>query len=63
MNPKAVAAMRERGYDLTTHRSKGLDAVEPPFDHVITMGCGEDCPFVAARRREDWALPDPKRLP
>ena len=63
VNSKAVAAMRERGYDLTTHRSKGLDAVEPPFDYVITMGCGEDCPFVAARRREDWALPDPKRLP
>ena len=63
VNPKAVAAMQEKGYDLAAHRSKGLDAVEPPFDYVITMGCGEACPFVAARRREDWALPDPKALP
>ena len=63
VNPKAVAAMREKGYDLTTHRSKSLDEVPAPFDYVITMGCGEDCPFVAARRREDWALPDPKALP
>lgn len=63
VNPKAIAAMRERGYDLTTHRSRTLDEVEGPFDYVITMGCGEACPFVAAARREDWALPDPKALP
>ena len=63
VSPKAIAAMREKGYDLTTHRSKSLDEVPTPFDYVITMGCGEDCPFVAARRREDWALPDPKALP
>ncbi|MEM1125427.1 MAG: arsenate reductase ArsC [Bacteroidota bacterium] len=63
VNPKAVAAMHEKGYDLTTHRSKGLEEVDPPFDYVITMGCGEDCPYVAAARREDWALEDPKALP
>lgn len=63
VNPKAVAAMKERGYDLTEYRSKGLDEVSGPFDYVITMGCGEECPYVAAERREDWALPDPKALP
>jgi protein-tyrosine-phosphatase len=63
VNPKAIEAMRERGYDLSTHRSKRLDEVEGPFDYVITMGCGEACPLVAAARREDWALPDPKGLP
>ena len=63
VNEKAIAAMREKGYDLTTHRSKTLDEVVGPFDYVITMGCGEACPFVAARHREDWALPDPKHLP
>lgn len=63
VNSKAVAAMREKGYDLTMHRSKSLDEVPPPFDYVITMGCGEECPFVAAHRREDWLLPDPKMLP
>lgn len=63
VNPKAIAAMRELGYDLGAHRSKGLDEVDEPFDYVITMGCGEECPYVAAERREDWALPDPKALP
>ena len=63
VNPKAVAAMQEKGYDLTAHHSKSLDAVEPPFDYVFTMGCGEECPFVAAHKREDWALEDPKALP
>ena len=37
--------------------------MEAPFDYVFTMGCGEECPFVAARKREDWALEDPKSLP
>lgn len=63
VNPKAIAAMREVGYDLSEHRSKGLDEVSGPFDYVITMGCGEECPYVAADRREDWTLPDPKSLP
>lgn len=63
VNPRAIAAMDELGYDLGVHRSKGLDEVEGPFDYVITMGCGEACPHVAAERREDWALPDPKDLP
>lgn len=64
VNPKAVEAMRELGYDLAAHGSKSIDdlpAVE--FDFVATMGCGDACPFVAARRREDWAIPDPKHLP
>jgi protein-tyrosine-phosphatase len=63
VNPKAITAMAELGYDLRGHRSKGLDEVEGPFDYVITMGCGEECPYVAAERREDWDLPDPKDLP
>lgn len=63
VNPEAIAAMRERGYDLGSHRSKGLDEISEPFDYVITMGCGEECPYVAAERREDWPLPDPKDLP
>lgn len=62
VNPKAIAAMCEVGYDLASHISTGLDEIEGPFDYVITMGCGEECPFVAAARREDWALPDPKDL-
>ena len=60
---RSLEAMREVGYDLSTHRSKSLDDVEGPFDYVITMGCGEECPYVAAERREDWPLADPKDLP
>ncbi|RMG39788.1 MAG: arsenate reductase ArsC [Planctomycetota bacterium] len=64
VNPKAVEAMREVGYDLTTHRSKSLDDVPAePFDVVVTMGCGDRCPRIPARRREDWAIPDPRELP
>ena len=62
INPKAVRYMGELGYDLSTHRSKALDEVSGGFDAVVTMGCGDSCPWVPARIREDWALPDPKHL-
>ena len=62
INPKAIRFMDERGYDLGTHASKSLDEVAGEFDAVVTMGCGDDCPWVPARIREDWALPDPKHM-
>lgn len=62
INPRAIRFMAELGYDLSTHRSKSLDAVEGEFDAVVTMGCGDSCPWVPAKRREDWALPDPKHM-
>ena len=62
INPKAVRFMAELGYDLSTHASKSLDDVGGEFDAVVTMGCGDTCPWVPARRREDWALPDPRDL-
>ena len=62
INPKAVRFMAERGYDLASHRSKPLEDIGGAFDAVITMGCGDDCPWVPARRREDWALPDPRDM-
>lgn len=62
VNPRAIESMSRRGYDLSTHRSKTLDEVTGPFDYVITMGCGEECPFVASTMREDWALPDPGKM-
>lgn len=64
INPKAVAAMRELGYDRNSHYSKSLDEIpDVEFDFVATMGCGDECPFVRAKRREDWDIPDPKHLP
>lgn len=62
VNPKAVRFMAELGYDLSTHASKSLDQVEGEFDAVVTMGCGDSCPWIAARRREDWQLPDPRDM-
>jgi len=64
INPRAIAAMKELGYDLTTHTSKSLQQVpDGPYDWVITMGCGDACPWIEAAHRDDWALPDPKELP
>ena len=64
VNPKAVAAMKEVGYDLTAHHSKGLDGYNgQEFDAAVTMGCGDECPLVNAKRREEWQIPDPKELP
>ena len=63
VNPKAIASMRELGYDLSKHASKGLDDLpDVEFDAAITMGCGDECPLVRARLREDWGIPDPKHL-
>jgi len=64
INSKAIAAMKEVGYDLSQHRSKSLsDVPDVEFDFVATMGCGDDCPFVRAKRRDDWDIPDPKNMP
>src|SRR5690606_6946313 len=62
INPKAVRFMAELGYNLTTHASRSLDDISGEFDAVVTMGCGDSCPWVPAKRREDWALPDPKDM-
>lgn len=64
VNPKAIAAMKELGYDLGTHDSKSLKEVEQyaPFDAVVTMGCGDACPWMPAKKFIDWQIPDPKHM-
>lgn len=62
INPKAIRFMSELGYDLANHASKSLDQISGEFDAVITMGCGDNCPWVPAKLREDWGLPDPKHM-
>jgi protein-tyrosine-phosphatase len=56
--------MRELGYDLSVHDSKSLDEVKvfAPFDVVITMGCGDACPWMPANYFIDWQIPDPKSM-
>lgn len=64
LNPKAVQAMRELGYDLSAHKSRSLAGIpDIEYDVVITMGCGDACPCVRAKQREEWNIPDPKHLP
>ena len=63
VNPKAIGAMRELGYDLTTHTSKGLaDFNGKEVDIAVTMGCGDECPLVLAKQRVDWQIPDPRDM-
>ncbi len=63
INPKAISAMAELGYDLNTHESKSLDEIPAiQFDYVVTMGCGDACPWVPAVQRIDWQIPDPREM-
>lgn len=64
INPKAIASMKELGYDLSTHHSKSLEEVKTfaPFDAVVTMGCGDACPWMPAKKFVDWQIPDPREM-
>ena len=56
VNLKAVVTMAELGYDMGRHQSQSLDEMPAiDYDAVITMGCGDNCPWVKGRIREDWA--------
>ncbi|BAJ27038.1 MULTISPECIES: arsenate reductase ArsC [Kitasatospora] len=60
VNPAAVAAMAEVGVDLSAQRPKLLTAeAVQASDYVITMGCGDACPFFPGRHYRDWPLDDP----
>jgi len=63
VNPKAVETMKELGYDLSAHASKSLDDVpQIEWDFVASMGCGDECPYVRTKSREEWQIPDPKDM-
>lgn len=64
INPVAVAAMAERGIDISNKSPKILtpESVQSS-DVVITMGCGDACPFYPGKRYEDWELDDPAGQP
>ena len=60
VNPAAVQAMAEVGIDIAAEKPKILtDSVVRESDVVITMGCGDTCPFYPGKRYEDWVLDDP----
>ena len=64
INPAAIEAMSEIGVDISTEVPKLLesDAVRVA-DVVVRMGCGDECPFIRAKAREDWNITDPKEMP
>ncbi len=64
INQKAIVAMKELGYNLKSHRSKSLDQIEEyaPFDAVVTMGCGDACPWMPAKQFIEWEIPDPREM-
>jgi protein-tyrosine-phosphatase len=64
VNAAAVAAMAEEGIDIAGEQPKLLtDSAVQTADVVVTMGCGDECPFFPGRRYEDWVLDDPAGLP
>jgi arsenate reductase (thioredoxin) len=59
-----VEAMREEGIDLAGRKPTGLlDETVREADVVVTMGCGDECPFYPGKHYEDWDLPDPSGRP
>ena len=64
IDPETVAVMRERGFDLSRQASKGLsDLPQQTWDAIVTMGCGDACPHLPAKRRFDWQVPNPSGSP
>lgn len=64
VHPEVVTVMREEGLDLSGARPQMLTPVlAAAADLLITMGCGDECPFVPGLRKEDWPLEDPKGKP
>lgn len=64
INPQAVAVMAEEGIDIADQQPKVLtDDAVMASDVVITMGCGDTCPFYPGKRYEDWVLDDPAGQP
>ncbi len=63
VNLKAIEAMKELDYDLTTHTSKGLDTFNgKEVEVAVTMGCGDECPLILTKQRVDWKIPDPRDM-
>jgi arsenate reductase len=64
VHPEVVEVMNELGVDLSAKRPKGLTTEDAEWaDVVVTMGCGDKCPYIPGKRYVDWDLPDPKGQP
>ena len=61
VHPEVIAVMGELGIDLSQRRPHRLERADAEWaDVVVTMGCGDACPYIPGKRYLDWELPDPK---
>ena len=64
VHPRVIEAMREIGIDLEPHKPQALtEELSAWADVVVTMGCGDECPYIPGKRYLDWDLPDPSGKP
>jgi arsenate reductase len=64
VHPEVVEVMSEVGIDVAGRTPHRLDRADLKWaDHVVTMGCGDECPVVPGKRYQDWDLPDPADRP
>jgi arsenate reductase len=64
VHPEVVEAMRELGVDLSNRTPRKLTTADAEWaDVVVTMGCGDECPYIPGKRYLDWELEDPKGRP
>ena len=64
VHPEMVEVMQELGVDLTDERPRRLERLDAEWaDVVVTMGCGDECPYIPGRRYVDWELEDPAGVP
>jgi protein-tyrosine-phosphatase len=64
VHPEVIEVMKELGIDLSDHRPRKLTTEQAEWaDVVVTMGCGDECPYIPGKRYLDWELPDPAGQP
>ena len=63
VHPEVIAVMRESGIDLSAAVPRKLTSeLAAGAEMLITMGCGDECPFIKAKHHEDWNIPDPRNM-
>ena len=64
VHPEVVEVMRERGVDISARQPRALDRADVEWaDVVVTMGCGDACPYIPGKHYVEWELPDPAGMP
>ena len=62
VNPTAIKLMGKMGHNISDHSSKSVNEIKEEIDILISMGCGDSCPQLSAKKRLEWDIPDPKKM-